>query len=244
MGCPIRKSTDHCSYAAPRSLSQLYTSFIASVCLGIHRVPLVCFYYMVCTASPPATYSYSCYWFIVGQMGTNHIWLPWRSTHSLKSKKCALLSFAAHIAMRRIRPITIAILLHHVKEPPRNAGVRVYTDACAGLQRPATYILNNLIKNLVSLRANRLSYFTTHYLFVNYLKIPVELRGFEPRTPCLQSRCSSQLSYSPSVTIVGLGGLEPPTSRLSGVRSNHLSYKPPYQAGLGCRRSSPAAASV
>jgi hypothetical protein len=25
----------------------------------------------------------------------------------------------------------------------------------------------------------------------------VELRGLEPRTPCLQSRCSSQLSYSP-----------------------------------------------
>jgi len=52
----------------------------------------------------------------------------------------------------------------------------------------------------------------------------VELRGFEPRTPCLQSRCSSQLSYSPFA--VGLGGVEPPTSRLSGVRSNHLSYKP------------------
>ena len=26
---------------------------------------------------------------------------------------------------------------------------------------------------------------------------PVELRGVEPRTPCLQSRCSGQLSYSP-----------------------------------------------
>ncbi len=63
----------------------------------------------------------------------------------------------------------------------------------------------------------------------------MELRGLEPRTPCLQSRCSSQLSYSPSMppaarpiqrSLVGLGGLEPPTSRLSGVRSNHLSYKP------------------
>ncbi len=28
-------------------------------------------------------------------------------------------------------------------------------------------------------------------------EIPVELRGFEPLTPCLQSRCSNQLSYSP-----------------------------------------------
>ena len=38
-GCPIRKSTDLSSFAAPRSLSQLYTSFIASACQGIHRVP-------------------------------------------------------------------------------------------------------------------------------------------------------------------------------------------------------------
>jgi hypothetical protein len=28
----------------------------------------------------------------------------------------------------------------------------------------------------------------------------VELRGLEPRTPCLQSRCSSQLSYSPVIS--------------------------------------------
>lgn len=39
-GCPIRKSADLSSFAAPRSLSQLYTSFIASACQGIHRVPL------------------------------------------------------------------------------------------------------------------------------------------------------------------------------------------------------------
>jgi hypothetical protein len=36
----------------------------------------------------------------------------------------------------------------------------------------------------------------------------------------------SQLSYTPIITVVGLGGLEPPTSRLSGVRSNQLSYRP------------------
>ena len=30
----------------------------------------------------------------------------------------------------------------------------------------------------------------------------VEQRGFEPRTPCLQSRCSSQLSYCPKTVIV------------------------------------------
>jgi hypothetical protein len=43
-GCPIRKSSDQRFCAAPRSLSQLYTSFIASLCQGIHRVPLLSFF--------------------------------------------------------------------------------------------------------------------------------------------------------------------------------------------------------
>ena len=57
-------------------------------------------------------------------------------------------------------------------------------------------------------------------------KFLVEIKRFELLTPCLQSRCSSQLSYTPVLNMVGLGRLELPTSRLSGVRSNHLSYKP------------------
>ena len=40
-GFPIRRSPDHGLLAAPRSLSQLSTSFIASGCLGIHRTPFV-----------------------------------------------------------------------------------------------------------------------------------------------------------------------------------------------------------
>ncbi len=39
-GCPIRKSSDQSLFAAPRSLSQLTTSFIASQTQGIHHVPL------------------------------------------------------------------------------------------------------------------------------------------------------------------------------------------------------------
>ena len=41
LGCPIRKSTDHGLLAAPRGLSQLATSFIASWHQGIHHKPLV-----------------------------------------------------------------------------------------------------------------------------------------------------------------------------------------------------------
>jgi hypothetical protein len=40
-GFPIRTSPDQSLFAAPRSLSQLTTSFIAYQCQGIHRAPLV-----------------------------------------------------------------------------------------------------------------------------------------------------------------------------------------------------------
>ena len=41
VGFPIRKSPDQRLCAASRSLSQLATSFIAYICQGIHRAPLV-----------------------------------------------------------------------------------------------------------------------------------------------------------------------------------------------------------
>ena len=41
LGCPIRISTDQCICAAPRSFSQLITSFIASESLGIPHAPLI-----------------------------------------------------------------------------------------------------------------------------------------------------------------------------------------------------------
>ena len=41
MGFPIRKSSDRCVCATPRSLSQLITSFFASQTQGIHRMLLV-----------------------------------------------------------------------------------------------------------------------------------------------------------------------------------------------------------
>jgi hypothetical protein len=40
-GFPIRRSPDQSLLAAPRGLSQLSTSFIASDCLGIHHTPFV-----------------------------------------------------------------------------------------------------------------------------------------------------------------------------------------------------------
>ena len=42
MGFPIRTSPDHSVFAAPRSLSQLTTSFFAYRCQGIHRALVLC----------------------------------------------------------------------------------------------------------------------------------------------------------------------------------------------------------
>ena len=46
-GCPIRKSADRSLYAAPRSLSQLTTSFVVSESQGIHHAPLFTSYSLV-----------------------------------------------------------------------------------------------------------------------------------------------------------------------------------------------------
>ena len=43
-GCPIRKSSDQGLFAPTRSLSQLITSFIASVSLGIRHTPFLTFF--------------------------------------------------------------------------------------------------------------------------------------------------------------------------------------------------------
>ena len=43
-GCPIRKSADRRSFAPPRGLSQLITSFIASESQGIRHAPFSAFF--------------------------------------------------------------------------------------------------------------------------------------------------------------------------------------------------------
>jgi hypothetical protein len=45
MGCPIRVPADQFVFANPRSFSQLVAPFIASESQGIHRTPLVTFFF-------------------------------------------------------------------------------------------------------------------------------------------------------------------------------------------------------
>ena len=51
-GFPIRKSSDQSSFAAPRSLSQRTTSFIASQRQGIHQMPLSRLIALIINAHP------------------------------------------------------------------------------------------------------------------------------------------------------------------------------------------------
>ena len=51
-GCPIRKSADQRPFAPTRGFSQLTTSFIASVSLGIHHAPLLSSYSPAAEARP------------------------------------------------------------------------------------------------------------------------------------------------------------------------------------------------
>ncbi len=133
MGFPIRTSADHGLFAAPRSLSQLITSFIASESQGIPRTPLrTSFRLFTCVNKP----------------------------------MCSILLF------------TVSEFLQ--------------------------ILSSNMSKNFV------ISFFPDSFRkAASFLSVSgtddVEVNGFEPMTPCLQSRCSSQLSYTPfSISIYGL----------------------------------------
>ena len=116
-GCPIRKSPDQRLFAPTRCLSQLITSFIASVSQGIRHAPSFVSY--DCVPSMPAT-------------PERVPWLGAARSPILSAVFCDL-SFKVFL---------------------------IYSLACVNMSK----IYN------------------------------VENNGFEPLTPCLQSRCSSQLS--------------------------------------------------
>jgi hypothetical protein len=52
VGCPIRRSMDQSSFAAPHGLSQRITSFIACACQGIHQMPLRHLIVLIANAHP------------------------------------------------------------------------------------------------------------------------------------------------------------------------------------------------
>ena len=91
VGFPIRKSPDHSSFATPRSLSQLITSFIGSWCQGI---PLALFLAWPFVEARQATFRQ-----------TQTVWLPCLAASPLKFKPacaglwiCIWIRFASFLA--------------------------------------------------------------------------------------------------------------------------------------------------
>ena len=173
MGCPIRTSADQRFFAAPRSFSQLGTSFIASVCLGIHRTLFSTFslhgLHNICT------------------IHTKHE-LDYVTSFDTLNLKESLLTGSPRITARSA---SIFILPQYVKEHSLPGTARRESEDCRGVDpqiRPIRQLAATVHPSVHDLKK----------------KLSVELRGLEPRTPCLQSRCSSQLSYSPlSLKLLG-----------------------------------------
>ena len=72
--------------------------------------------------------------------------------------------------------------------------------------------LQNFLQDIISIKLsnNHRPYPDLLYLYRYYIgknHIMVEPKGLEPSTSCLQSRCSSQLSYDPLVNSPSCSGL-------------------------------------
>ena len=91
-GCPIRKSSDRRLCAPTRSLSQLITSFIASVSLGIRHTPFLTFFTTVFAISLTWQRISSSYFQLYSNKVKSHlaIWftLVWTKVHYLQFCLC------------------------------------------------------------------------------------------------------------------------------------------------------------
>ena len=139
MGCPIRKSRGQRSFAPNPGLSQLITSFIASVSQGIRHAPLF-------------TFANDC---------TIDVILDY-----FVRRTCALWT-----------TIALSLILSAVDS--------------SNLQSCLCQYVKDLLRTT---RHHRLSFCVEVRIGFAYPVLIVENNGFEPLTPCLQSRCSSQLS--------------------------------------------------
>ena len=152
-GCPIRISPDQCSCAAPRSFSQLTTSFIASLSQGIHHSLFSFFFYFARRLIYIAIHKGHELYFFCSNFVVIVCAQPASRTDVLKESACA------HLAAR-------------------------YTQTTCQL---CCFCINTskITSGLASPRSQ---------VFLRTQSLGVENNGFEPLTPCLQSRCSSQLS--------------------------------------------------
>ena len=194
MGCPIRISTDQRLLAAPRGLSQRATSFIASWCQGIHRMPF----------SRSRSLSPGDHRLKAGDKPgdvppcTETILSGWcpntRTTLSLSipgpSPRTRTTLASEHRAaagcrdirsdLRRPRPETHQNLIHPDKDPSSGL-TRGPAPPCGDTSGVAVPHRN---------QQSRFAFASPRRRPTGSITEVVEVIGLEPTTPCLQSRCS------------------------------------------------------
>ena len=133
VGCPIRISTDQRLLAAPRGFSQRATSFIASWCQGIHRMPLLrsnATHHAQEPSTPPSLPEQQHGHPVHGAPTFAHTWSAPPSQraqdHNVSEQRHRIRGAATRIAQAttgqtasRQRPETHQNLIHSLKEPRR-----------------------------------------------------------------------------------------------------------------------------
>ena len=204
VGCPIRISTDQSLLAAPHGFSQRATSFIASWCQGIHRMPL----------------SRSKHHARTGATHTRH-----------KAEAGVLSSLAVQAHSLYSRRSWSQRYRHRVRHPGhshehKRANLFTLTKNIHRTPRhtpPQSQVTHDTPSNLQA---------SPQQAHIPTAPTPTPIPtdgGGRNRTddPLLAKQVLYQLSYAPKrmgPKLVGQGGLEPPTPRLSSVCSNQLSY--------------------
>jgi hypothetical protein len=198
VGCPIRTSTDQRLLAAPRGFSQRATSFIASWCQGIHRMPFSRSRTLspdLDPGSPPCTETILSTGRPYRSPTTRMILLiadHSRSAHNSRHLNVCPARWRPPLSRNntsgqtreQARPETYQNLIHPDKEQclqPETPTASQFTQnqQCrfASLLRdtPAPDLIRGPDQLDTTILTNR---------------TVVEVIGLEPTTPCLQSRCS------------------------------------------------------
>ena len=242
-GCPIRISTDQSLLAAPHGFSQRATSFIASWCQGIHRMPLSCSH--TTHAQQPSTQRQKI--MSPGENPRKHKPMPAQSPPYIRKYSASHATFMSPSDRHTPNPLASD---RPISQPARR--VRPTRDPAAPRERTNLFTLT---KNQLIRRKPPVRQFGTK-LSSHFLMMPGGGRRVRTDDPLLAKQVLSQLSYAPTIgqhspdshpdqlsatsspgkqpsqtpdpsqpeTLVGQGGLEPPTPRLSSVCSNQLSY--------------------
>ena len=216
----IRISADRSSFAAPRSFSQLVTSFFGSWCQGIHLMLLFTWTFFA---------------------SSHHVsWIAWVSEHFLFRFVNSFVKRFYPFALESFSTFRWNCNLPKLERPINSTlwSRKNYLSSYLFVSYSSIYFIRfSMITSL--LQKHPFRFFTIGWgLGLGCILSKLRRGAFPAGGLKLESLSNVPRSYMRSiealrfdpvancVRVVGSSGLEPPTSRLSGARSNHLSYEP------------------